>query len=62
MKKILYVTPKENIEVSYPDWCDSLIKLIWKYLKIKTVKLPKRSGAKFKAVYYDEFSNSVSER
>lgn len=56
MKRIIYVTPKENIEVSYPDWCDFLMKRIWKYLKLKTVKL--KHGSKFKAMWIDEVSQT----
>lgn len=57
MKRIIYATPKENIEVAYPDWCEPLMKLIWKYLKLRIVKSPLNRGAKIKAVWIDEMSN-----
>ena len=54
MYKILYVSSKENIEVSCPDYLSPFLKLIWRHLKVKTVKL--KSGGHIKTVYLDELS------
>jgi hypothetical protein len=52
MKKIIFVSPKETIQLSYPDWASSIMKLLGKYLIIKTVKL--KNDSKVKKMYFDE--------
>lgn len=52
MKRILYVRSKENIELSYPDWCEPLIKLIWRELKPRTVDTTR--GSQYKFMWIDE--------
>jgi len=38
MKKIYYVMPREVIEMSYPNWLDFIMRMVWRYLKLKTIK------------------------
>ncbi len=56
-RKILYASPKETIEISYPNWLSFVMKFIFRYLKVKTIKFPGGRGAKTTAIYIDEFVN-----
>jgi len=55
MKKIIYVSPKENIELSCPDWLWPFMKRVWRHLRLKTVKFSNKS--QIKNVVLDEFAN-----
>ena len=55
MRKILFLSTKENIEMSYPGWAYSLMMLVSKYIKVKTIK--KVNGSKFRSVIIDEVYN-----
>ena len=52
MKKIIYANPKETIELSYPDWLSPFMKIVWRHLKVKTIKLS--NGAKITRMVFDE--------
>jgi translation initiation factor 2 alpha subunit (eIF-2alpha) len=56
VKHILFASPKETIEMSYPDWAHPLIKFVVKYIKVKTVKL--KNGATFKTISVDGVSQA----
>jgi len=55
MKKIIFASPKETIEVSCPNWVFPLMTVVAKYLKVKTIKL--NNGAKITAIHFDEASD-----
>jgi len=57
--KILYVSPKEDIEMSYPSGLDFIMKMIFKFIKLKTVKRERTRGVKIQNIIYDECSNQT---
>lgn len=54
MRNILYVNKKETIELSYPDWIAVIMNIIWRHLKVKTVKII--NGTKIKTIRFGEHS------
>ena len=54
MSKILYVSPKECIEVSFPDWLKPWMSTICKYIKVKTIDKSGRVGRTIKHTWIDE--------
>lgn len=53
--KIIYANTKESIELSCPSWLNFIMKLIWRHLKVKTVKI--NNGSKIKLVCFDEVAD-----
>jgi hypothetical protein len=58
IKRIMYVSPKEMIEVSYPRWADIVMRFLWKHLKVKTVKKVS-NGTKITRVFLVEYANLI---
>ncbi len=55
MGKVIFVSPKETIEISYPDWLSYFMEIVSKYLKVKTIKI--KNGSKIKFMCCDECGN-----
>ena len=60
MKTILYVSSKEKIELSCPDYIWPVMRIIWRYLRVKTVKL--HNNSQIKTVILDEFADFKKEK
>ncbi len=52
MKKILYTSPEEDIELMYPDWLDYWIKIMFKHIRVRTVEITRDTEVSH--VVYDE--------
>lgn len=54
MSRILYVTTKESIEISFPDWLKPFMSYVCKYLRFKVINRRTKIGRTAKHVIWDE--------